>query len=331
MAQRPPGSATQPRTHRFGSVLLASAAILLWLYRDEVLRYVPELGVTASAHERYAAEIRARGLDDTALGRAWIESGTAVIDNAARTHPLFSAKGTFSDSQHPAAAWRFRARRGQRIGVDVQFSAGDIFIDLFRDGRDDALASGSPASHQLTYDVERDGDFVLRVQPELLRGGPFEITQTAKASLEFPVQNVSARAVGGIYGDPRSGGRRTHEGIDIFAAQGTPALAAEDGWITGSTTNRLGGNVVWLWAPARRVALYYAHLDRHAVSRGQRVKRGDVVGYVGTTGNARGTPPHLHFGIYASGEGSVDPLPYVCDPPCGERLMHASENTTARN
>jgi murein DD-endopeptidase MepM/ murein hydrolase activator NlpD len=305
--------------------------MILWLYRDEVLRYVPELGVTASPHERYGAEIRARGLDETALGRAWIESSAAVIDKAAPTPPLFSATGTFSDSEHPAAAWRFRARRGQRIGVDVEFSSGDIFIDVFRVDGDNAVASAAPASRRLTYDVERDADFILRVQPALLRGGPFVVTQTAKASFEFPVQHVSARAVGGIYGDPRCGGRRTHEGIDIFAARETPAVAAEDGWITGATTNRLGGNVVWLWAPSRRVALYYAHLHRQAVSRGQRVKRGDVVGYVGTTGNARGTPPHLHFGIYAAGEGSVDPLPYVCDPPCGERLMHPLGNTTARN
>ena len=92
-------------------------------------------------------------------------------------------------------------------------------------------------------------------------------------------------------------------------------MASADGWITGSTTNRLGGNVVWLWSPSRRVALYYAHLERHAVARGERVQAGDVLGYVGTSGNARGTPPHLHFGIYATGEGAVDPAPFVIDPP----------------
>ena len=56
-----------------------------------------------------------------------------------------------------------------------------------------------------------------------------------------------------------------------------------------------------------------------SASPGERVHVGDVLGYVGTTGNARGGPPHLHFGIYASGRGSVDPLPYICDAPCGRR------------
>ena len=96
-------------------------------------------------------------------------------------------------------------------------------------------------------------------------------------------------------------------------------LAASDGWIGGSTLNGLGGNVVWVWSPFRGVRTYYAHLDRHAVSPGERVHAGDVLGYVGNTGNARGGPPHLHFGVYAMGAGSVDPLPYVCDAPCGHR------------
>jgi murein DD-endopeptidase MepM/ murein hydrolase activator NlpD len=124
--------------------------------------------------------------------------------------------------------------------------------------------------------------------------------------------------VQGLFGDGREGGRRRHEGIDIFAPRGTPAVAAVDGWITGAATNRLGGNVVWLWSPTKRVALYYAHLDRHAVTRGDRVWAGDTVGYVGTTGNARGTPPHLHFGIYVTGEGAVDPFHFVVDPAAAD-------------
>ena len=96
-------------------------------------------------------------------------------------------------------------------------------------------------------------------------------------------------------------------------------LAASDGLVGGSTTNRLGGNVVWVWSPLRQVRTYYAHLDRLAVSPGERVHAGDVLGYVGTTGNARGGPPHLHFGVYAVGKGSVDPLPYICDAPCDTR------------
>jgi murein DD-endopeptidase MepM/ murein hydrolase activator NlpD len=87
------------------------------------------------------------------------------------------------------------------------------------------------------------------------------------------------------------------------------------------TTNRLGGNVVWVWDAERGQALYYAHLDRQDVSAGSRVHAGDVLGRVGNTGNARTTPPHLHFGIYRPIEGAIDPLPFICDAPCGARGM----------
>jgi murein DD-endopeptidase MepM/ murein hydrolase activator NlpD len=104
--------------------------------------------------------------------------------------------------------------------------------------------------------------------------------------------------------------------VDIFAPRGTPVLAAAGGVVTSVGTNGLGGNVVWIARPMRGERHYYAHLDRQAVSAGTFVNEGDVIGYVGNTGNARGTAPHLHFGIYASG-GAVDPLPYIADTPRG--------------
>jgi murein DD-endopeptidase MepM/ murein hydrolase activator NlpD len=125
---------------------------------------------------------------------------------------------------------------------------------------------------------------------------------------------LDGRAVGSSFGSARDSGRRRHEGIDIFAPRGTPVIAAVDGWVTRQTSNRLGGKVVWLWAPARRVSLYYAHLDEHAVTPGERVTAGDIIGYVGNTGNARHTPAHLHFGVYAALAGAVDPSPFVVDP-----------------
>jgi hypothetical protein len=69
--------------------------------------------------------------------------------------------------------------------------------------------------------------------------------------------------------------------------------------------------VVWLLDPRREQSLYYAHLDRQLVNAGDIVQVGDTIGLVGNTGNARGTPPHLHFGIYRRGQGPVDPLPFI--------------------
>ena len=303
-----------------GLVVLVCTAAAAWTYRHELLTYLPLPELARSAHARYAAAIRTRGLARTELGRAWLDRAESVLDDPSVAAPGFTRQGVF-DATNGAAAWRFPARRGQRIAIAAEFD-GELFLDLVDDEGAVVASAGGDRGVEVTYDVEADDALVLRAQPELLRGGPYAVRHQAEAAFAFPVQGVPSRAVGGVFGDPRDGGRRSHEGIDIFAKRGTAAVAAADGWITGAATNRLGGNVVWLWSPSRRVALYYAHLDRQAVTRGQRVEAGEVVGYVGTTGNARGTSPHLHFGIYASGEGAIDPLPWVCDPPCGERLMH---------
>jgi murein DD-endopeptidase MepM/ murein hydrolase activator NlpD len=138
-----------------------------------------------------------------------------------------------------------------------------------------------------------------------------KIGQLTTAALTFPVSGVGSSAVRSFFRDPRDNNTREHHGIDIFAPRNTPVLAASDGVVSSVGTNRLGGNVVWIWDPERGQSHYYAHLEAQAVSVGERVNAGDVVGYVGNTGNARTTPPHLHFGIYSRGEGPIDPLPFV--------------------
>jgi murein DD-endopeptidase MepM/ murein hydrolase activator NlpD len=317
-------AAIVPRMRVISRLALSiAAAALIWYFRADLLRSIPGSLLPTSSHDRYAAAIRAAGLDDTELGRTWLHTAETVLDAAHPVSGRFSADGTFDEANPPAAAWRFAARRGQRLIITADFTAGELFLDVIDGAGNNAVAGSTSQASTLVHEVNADGDFILRAQPELLRAGPYRITQIAEASLDFPLPGVSPPAVHGPFGASRDGGRRRHEGIDIFAPRGTPVVAAADGWITGSATNRLGGNVVWLWAPSRRVALYYAHLDRHAVSRGERVHAGDVVGYVGTTGNARGTPPHLHFGIYATGEGAVDPAPFVVDPPRATRARQA--------
>ena len=89
-------------------------------------------------------------------------------------------------------------------------------------------------------------------------------------------------------------------------------LAAADGMVRSTRSNGLGGNVIWLRDKFGQTH-YYAHLDRQVVRRGQRVAAGDTIGFVGNTGNARTTPPHLHFGLYSS--GSFDPYPALQQLP----------------
>jgi murein DD-endopeptidase MepM/ murein hydrolase activator NlpD len=131
--------------------------------------------------------------------------------------------------------------------------------------------------------------------------------------LYFPVAGNQSN-VGSVWGDEREGGRRKHEGIDIFAAKGTPVVAISDGVIEYTGNDDIGGKTITLQPDDYEWEAYYAHLDVQYVSNGQRVKKGQLLGTVGNTGNARTTPAHLHFGIYTD-NGAVDPLPYVKTSP----------------
>ena len=131
------------------------------------------------------------------------------------------------------------------------------------------------------------------------------------AQLAMPVENIKPRQINDTWGAARSEGRK-HEGIDIFAKQGTPVLSATQGIVTRVGTNNLGGKVVWIIGPdlSRH---YYAHLDDYAdqIQESDWVEAGEVIGYVGNTGNAKNTPPHLHYGIYVKGQGAINPYLYL--------------------
>jgi murein DD-endopeptidase MepM/ murein hydrolase activator NlpD len=130
------------------------------------------------------------------------------------------------------------------------------------------------------------------------------------SELLMPVEGVPVKRVANTWGAPRSGGR-DHQGQDIFAKRGTPVVSATDGIVVRVGNNSLGGQIVSVMGNGGRI-YYYAHLDGYApgLATGQTVAAGDVLGYVGTTGNARGTPPHLHFGVYTA-TGPINPLPLL--------------------
>jgi len=137
-------------------------------------------------------------------------------------------------------------------------------------------------------------------------------TQTPDSRLAMPVHDVSKKHVADTWGAAR-GTNRVHEGQDIFAPKGTPILSATSGMVYNIGENNLGGQTVSVIGRGGRV-YYYAHLDSYAptLKEGNYVTTKTILGYVGTTGNAMGTPPHLHFGVYATG-GAINPLPLLTD------------------
>ena len=275
-----------------------------------------------SPHERYEKSLRSADLDQTTLGQTWLTAAARSLHDTLVVTLPFREVGYFVANQPRAAAFRYPVRTGQRIEVTVRTpSPASLFLDVLEVTNDTTFRAVASADStlQLSYEVERDGLHVLRLQSELLKNLSYELTVAAKPSLGFPVAGQSSRAVGSFFGAPRDGGARSHQGVDIFAPRGTPVVAASDGVVSSRTSSRLGGKVVWL--KTHGMNQYYAHLDSQAVRPAQRVRAGDTLGWVGNTGNARFTPPHLHFGVYRFGRGAIDPFPFVDNVAPEPRLV----------
>jgi murein DD-endopeptidase MepM/ murein hydrolase activator NlpD/SH3-like domain-containing protein len=272
---------------------------------------------SASPHEQYGQSLKEAKLTKTALGADWLAASERALRDSLKITIPYRENGYFSSEKAFAVGYRLDAQRGDKmlIKAETQGSrAAQVFIDVFSvddRGRTSLLASSKADTNVLSWEPRRTQTYLIRVQPELLRSGQFTISVTREPALSFPVKGRDSRQISSFFGVARDGGRRRHEGVDIFAPRGTPAVAAVDGTISSVTTNQLGGNVVFLADNERNIRLYYAHLDRWNVTNGQRVSIGDTVGFVGNTGNARTTGPHLHFGIYEFGGGATDPLPFI--------------------
>lgn len=125
-----------------------------------------------------------------------------------------------------------------------------------------------------------------------------DIARLRERGLLVPVLGRYQADVSDSFRDGRSGGRQ-HNASDIMAPRGTVIVSADDGVIRRLSSNALGGITIYATDPDERFVYYYAHLDGYApdLQVGQRVRRGEVLGYVGTTGNAPPNAPHLHFQI----------------------------------
>ena len=125
------------------------------------------------------------------------------------------------------------------------------------------------------------------------------VTELRGRALTVPVRGVDVDDLVQSFEDERSGGRR-HEAMDILAPRNTPVIAVEDGTVARLFESKAGGLTIYQFDPSSIYTYYYAHLEKYAagLSAGDRVRRGQVIGYVGTTGNAPPDTPHLHFAIF---------------------------------
>ena len=150
--------------------------------------------------------------------------------------------------------------------------------------------------------------------------GAEDLQSLAQRRLLTPVKGVESKSLVDNFEEGR--GKRKHEAIDILAPRGTPVVAVGDGRVARLFTSAAGGLTVYQFDPEEKFVYYYAHLDRYAdgLAQGGALKRGDVVGYVGTSGNAPKNTPHLHFTIFRMGPEkkwwkgtAVNPYPFLTD------------------
>ena len=148
--------------------------------------------------------------------------------------------------------------------------------------------------------VTASGDKVTVNPP----GAPPPVTiaegvQVGPAGLAIPVVGIKANQLTDTYTQARAGGARRHDAIDIMAPEGAPVIAAADGTVEKLFNSAAGGITLYIRSPDQRWIYYYAHLQSYApgIHEGQQVKRGQLVGRVGYTGNANPAGPHLHFAI----------------------------------
>ncbi len=301
----------------FVIVLLAST-----LTSCEIFGPGQGLFTSSSPHEKYAQSLKTANLDKTALGSLWLAASERSLQDSLLINLPYRESGYFPAQSPLAVGYRVQAERGDVLSIAVTVQGRDlsdaadtkVFVDVFEldeNQKTTRVVSAKADTTGLRWEVRRSRTHLIRIQPELLRSGRYTISVTRDPLLAFPVEGRNSKQISSFWGANRDAGRRSHEGIDIFAPRGTPALAAIDGYVSRVGTNNLGGNVVFLSDQKNGINLYYAHLDSLNVAQGRRVQLGDTLGFVGNTGNARTTGTHLHFGIYESGTGAIDPLPFV--------------------
>ena len=298
----------------FGSSLLLSSGCA----DENIIEGVKNIQ-NMTPHQAYAVSLEEAGLQGTALGQAWFDASKVSVEKSVEIGTPYREVGYLDPKEVSARGFRIAVLQGQFLEIKVDVQPEDsmhLFIDLFEFPTDSTQGlrhvATADSSYRIQVEPKRDIMYLIRLQPELLRGGRYTLDVNIDASLGFPVAGHSSVHIHSFWGAPRDGGRRLHKGVDVFARKGTPVVAISDGFVARIDNTVVGGKVIWVRDAKRNQAYYYAHLDEFLVDEFARVHKGDTLGTVGNTGNAINTPSHLHFGIYAT-RSAVDPLPFIQD------------------
>jgi len=269
--------------------------------------------------EHYEQELYKAKLEKSVAGQTWFRVSRSVLTDALFSTAPYQERFFLGDSI-PAQSIRLKIPEGRKLVItpskNTEDSASKFFMELYRiktNGKPQRIEYLKTGENELVLSDHGGDTLLLRLQTGLNETLKVSLALTTLPSLTFPIASYGMQNLISFWGAQRDGGVRSHEGIDIKAPRGTPVVASDNGFITQTGTNNLGGKIVFLSPNGSPYSLYYAHLDSQLVSVGQRVVRGDTLGLVGNTGNAITTTPHLHFGIYARGSGAVDPFPFIND------------------
>jgi peptidoglycan LD-endopeptidase LytH len=268
-----------------------------------------------SPYESYLKSLETSGISKSTMGKKWISSGHNALLKPNETVKFpFKAEIFFREIAPTAISYMMKYEENAKLTFKISSKGKDnngVYVDIFENNPNKSRIKNFYVKDTIfVYENNSTQNLILRIQPQLLVNQYVTLEIIENPKLAFPVKNGSNKDIQSYWGVDRDGGKRRHEGVDIFNKKGTPILAVEDGIIARVETNNLGGKVVWQRLGLFGQSIYYAHLDSQAVSAGQNVKKGDIVGFMGNTGNAKYTPSHLHFGIY-TGSGAIDPILYI--------------------
>ena len=268
-----------------------------------------------SPYESYVKSLESSGIAKSTMGKKWISSGENALLHPNESIKLpFKSEIFFRENAPSAISYQFKYEENAKLTFKVYTKGNDnngVYMDIFEDVQNKIRIKNFYVKDTIfVYEASDSKNLILRIQPQLLVNQHVVLEIIENPKLAFPVKNGKNKDIQSLWGVDRDGGQRKHEGVDIFNKKGTPILAVEDGTISRVETTTLGGKVVWQRLGLLGQSIYYAHLDSQVVGSGQSVKKGEVLGFMGNTGNAKYTTSHLHFGIY-TGSGAIDPLLYI--------------------